>query len=119
MEDSLTLADLLEIAIRAEENAGRLYMGLQRKFAAVESIAAFWAAYAAEEGQHARWLRELKKRLSQAELQKAVRAMDGQILLSAAKLMDASVENLLNSITDLDQAYELANELEHGETHLV
>jgi len=49
MEDSLKLADLLEIAIRAEENAAKLYMGLQRKFAAVESVAAFWASYAADE----------------------------------------------------------------------
>lgn len=119
MEDSLKIADLLEIAIRAEENAAKLYVGLQRKFAAVESVAAFWASYAADEGQHARWLRELKQRLSQTELQQPARELDGLVLLSAAKLMDASAENLLNQIADLDQAYELANELEHGETNIL
>jgi len=64
-------------------------------------------------------LRELKQRLSQTELQQPARELDGLVLLSAAKLMDASAENLLNQIADLDQAYELANELEHGETNIL
>ncbi len=119
MDDSLTVADLLEIAIRAEQNAARLYRGLQHKFGAVESVARFWAAYAAEEGQHARWLSDFQKRLSPQELQQPIRSMDGRVLLSASKLMDASVDNLLRSIHDLDQAYELANELEHGETNIL
>jgi rubrerythrin len=119
MDDSLTFADLLEISIRAEENAARLYMGLQRKFAAVKNVADFWASYAAEEGQHARWLIELKRRLSETELQQPVRAIDGVILLSASKLMDVSIDHLLSTVKDLDQAYELANELEHGEINLL
>jgi rubrerythrin len=99
-----------------ERAAERLYHGLARKFAHEEEVAAFWKAYAAEEATHARWLEQIKGKLAAETL---ARETSGVMLNMAKESLELAVGELVEQIENLDDAYELANEMESGETNAI
>lgn len=111
-----TVADLFDLAIAAERAAEALYRGLQAKFAHHPDVAEFWRAYAEEEVMHADWLGRVRDSLDEERL---VATADAQMLQHAHRALERSVEETLAQIEDLEQAYQLAHELEDAETNAI
>ncbi len=116
MPKKATVTELFELAIRAEKVAEKLYCGLEEKFAHYPKVATFWKQYATEEAGHALWLDRLRKRLTFEEL---FEPADTYALGNARMALQFSVEDALEEIKDLQDAYHVANELESSETNAV
>ncbi len=116
MSDASTVANLIDLAIRLENASETLYRGMEAKFANHPDLAAFWHRYAAEEIGHARWLERLRKESGAEQL---AMNTDPLMLQAALKLSEFSVDHALKRIQNLDDAYELASELENSETNAI
>lgn len=116
MPDTGTVVELFELAIEAERTAEALYRGLETKFAHQQEVADFWKRYAAEEAGHARWLGRLRDRVSPGQL---AAPADPVMLRNARQALRLSVEHALKEVKDLEDAYQLTNELESAEMNTV
>jgi len=110
------VAELFELAIKAELAVEQLYRSFETKFAHYPNVAQFWANYARDEAGHAQWLRDCRV-TSRPEHLSAL--ADSEILDAATWIQQFSLENVLAQVHTLQDAYELAHELEHSETNLV
>ena len=116
MPNKATVSELFELAIAAEKAAEELYRRLEKKFAHHQEVADFWRKYAAEEVGHAHWLERLRDALNPDQLSAPA---DPFVLKDAHKVLQFSVENRLNDIKNLEDAYQLVNELENSETNAI
>ena len=116
MSDTETLAQLIELAIQLEKSAEALYRGIAAKFTHHPELEKFWMRHAAEELGHARWLERLRKTSSAEQL--ALPA-DPEMLKTAQKMLQFSVDNALGNIKTFEDAYELAVDLENSETNAI
>jgi rubrerythrin len=116
MSNAATVNDLFDMAIKAEKAAEEVYRRLQAKFAPYPDAARFWRDYAAAEAGHALWLERVRDALNPEQL--SVPA-DPQTVSAAQRLLLFRIEGALKDIKDLEAAYQLANELESGETNVV
>jgi rubrerythrin len=116
MTNKATVAKLFELAIAAERAGEALYRGLEKKFAHQQQAADFWGGYAQEEAGHARWLERLQGRLSAEQLSAPA---DPAILQAVYQALQFSVEQELKSVRNLEDAYQLASEVENAETNAV
>ena len=98
MPKDATVAELFDLAIRAEKAAEEMYRGLEAKFAHYPEVASFWRQYAAEEAGHATWLERLRERLSQEELSAPA---DSRALENARVVLGFSVKGALEEIKNL------------------
>ncbi len=116
MAEESTVGELFTMAIEAERLAEVFYRRLAELFAAQPDVAAFWLIYAQEEAGHAQWLTEMRDRQPVEQLfqsaEKGMLAMAGQALA-------VSLDELVARVKNLEDAYQLANELEGGETNAV
>ena len=112
MTDRQSVRLLFEYAIAAEHYARELYHEFARLFAADARVAAFWQRYAAEEMGHARWLEQLLKKLS-PETRDAPADIDK--LEAARHVIKVPLAHALVTIETLEDAYQLAHELESSE----
>ena len=115
MSQGATVAELIDLAIEAEESAEQLYREMARKFAHHEEAANFWQRYAGVEAEHAQWLRRIQKTVSPRRLSAPI---DFQVFQDAQKLQQI-VPKTLQGIDNLENAYQLAHELEHSEVNAV
>ena len=113
---SVTVEDAFEAAIGAERAAEEFFHGLEAKFNDNNDVSRLWRQYAEDEAMHANWLETLKAKLDQNELSKFVDEHTVQLLEVVARI---SVERALDSVHDLEEAYELVNEIENGETNAI
>jgi rubrerythrin len=113
---NVTVNEAFEAAIGAEKAAEEFFHGLEAKFSHNEEVAQLWDEYAEDEAMHTKWLEALKSKLSQDELSKLIDESTIHLLESIARI---SVEKALESIHDLEDAYELVNEIESGETNAI
>ena len=111
-----TVGELFKLAIAAERAAEELYHRLAEKFDHRQKVADFWNKYAAEEAGHAKWLGQLRDRLSAEELSAPADPIKMQ---EARTALEFSVEQRLRGVQDLEEAYQLVNELENSETNAV
>jgi rubrerythrin len=111
-----TIEELLGVAMELEEHSRRFYDGLAERFAHVPEVAAFWRQFAAAEAGHKKALENLRASLHRLKVTKPV---DPAMLAAGRKLLAVSAEQLLEPVTNLDEAYELANELEASETNRI
>lgn len=116
MTHGKTVGDLFTLAIAAEDTSAEFYRGLVTKFAHESDIADFWQRYALDEVAHALWLERLRSNLSAERLAEPA---DLDILASAQRVRSVSVEKALSGVYDLEDAYELVNDLENSETNVV
>jgi len=116
MSNTETTAELFKLALAAEQAAEDLYLGLEAKFAHQPEVAGFWGDYAKEEVGHARWLESVRDKSSPEQLSSPA---DPSILNAARNLLRFSPQNALEGIKNLEDAYQLANELEHSEINVV
>lgn len=110
----LTLAQVFEAAIAAEGTAEQLFRALQAGFAAHPDLNEYWGRFAQDEVQHAAWLTELCARLSTDRLAEEVDEQTAHQVQAVARF---SVAQALRRVADLEDAYELANEIESAETN--
>lgn len=114
--DKVTVAQAFEVAIGAEKAAEKLFRGLEAKFVRHEDVAMFWKGYALDEVQHAQWLEGLKARQTAEQLASLVDAHTVGLLQAVTGL---SVEKALLGVKNLEDAYQLVNEIENGETNAI
>ena len=111
-----TVGDLLAVAVQLEDAARHLYEGLDRMFSHFPDVAAFWRRFAVDEVFHAKRLIELRASTSLKRLSQAV---DASMLEAGRKLLGVAVEDRLRNVHHLDDAYEMAHELENSETNAI
>jgi rubrerythrin len=116
MANTETTAELFEMAIAAEKAAEELYFGFEERFAHHQDVVAFWRKYAEEEVGHARWLEGVRDKSSPEQLSAPA---DPSILKDARKFLRFSPQHALEGVTNLEDAYQLANELENSEINVV
>ena len=116
MTEHHTNKDLFALAIAAERTAKSLYQGLAAKFANHPDVAAFWNRYAEEEEGHALWLERLHNEVDTAKLSEPA---DVWTLEKLEHVQRFSVEDALNEIVTLEDAYQLVNDLENSEMNAV
>lgn len=114
--NSGTVSELFELAIAAEKAAEILYLGFAAQFSHHGDVADFWRDYAGEEVGHARWLERTCQNSSSEQLSAPA---DPVIIGDARKLLEFSPQNALGEIKNLEEAYQLANELENSEMNVV
>jgi rubrerythrin len=111
-----TIARLIELAIAAEKAAEELYRGLEAKFAHHEDVANFWGKYASEEVMHTEWLERLRDSLASERLSASA---DPDVMEDAHRALQIPVKRRLQDVHNLEDAYQLAHELENSETNAV
>ena len=111
-----TVSDLIGLAIQIENTCKTLYEGMEKKFVHTPEIATYWHHLANEEAGHARWLEDLCARSTADELQKKANA---EVLQRAVLALKVSKFQSGKHIHNLEDAYQIANELENSETNAV
>lgn len=116
MSQQVTVDQLFDLAMALERAAEALYQGLAARFAHAPQVAKFWRQYAAEEASHARHLAHIQAKVSPERLSEAA---DAGMVEQARRLLEVSAGTRLNQVRNLEDAYQLANELESAETNAV
>lgn len=116
MSEDATVAVLFTLAIAAEESAEALYRGLAAKFSCYAEVADFWRQYAVEEAGHALWLMRLRDHL---DAERLAAPADPLVLENAYRALRLSVETALARVHNVEDAYQLANDVESSETNAV
>jgi rubrerythrin len=111
-----TMETLLELAISAEQKNRELYQGLSRMFPHLPEVAYFWRGMSMDEVQHCQELENIRKSLTVEQLH--ARANENT-LAQARRANSFSVAESLNSIGTLDDAYQIAHDLERSEVNIV
>lgn len=111
-----TVSDLIGLAIQVENTCRALYEGLEKKFAHTPEIASYWHGFAREEAGHARWLEDLRAKSSAAQLEKKA---DVETLQRAQQALEFSSAQSAKNIHNLEDAYQIANELENSEVNTI
>ena len=113
--EAWTLGGLFEVVFVYEAAAYDLYLGLAEKFAAHPSISEFWKTMAAHEQSHIRTLKQAFESLSPQDIESSV---NPKIVEKVRSLPDLSVEDILMSIDNLEDAYQLVNEIENSAVNI-
>jgi len=116
MSEQATIAELFDLAIATERACETLYRELAARFVDHLEVADFWERYAGQEAGHAQWLQRVRDMTSPAQL---AAPADPVMLQNARALAQFSVTNALQGIHNLDDAYQLANELENSEVNAI
>ncbi|MEN4010410.1 MAG: ferritin family protein [Chloroflexota bacterium] len=111
-----TIGKLFEYAIQMEESAEVFYRRLGELFSPYPAVADFWLGYADEEHAHAAILRQTRDTLGAEELAQPARA---DLLRDVHRCFELASAKTLQKIRDLEEAYQLAIELETSETNAV
>jgi rubrerythrin len=116
MPDHDSIQALFEYAIAAENYAEHIYRRFVQMFAVEPKVAAFWQRYAAEERGHASWLEKL---LGDLPIEAQQSPANAQMLEAARHMVKVPLDEALVRIQTLDDAYQLAHELENSEMNTV
>lgn len=111
-----TIAHLIDLAIQGEKLTEMFYLRLEKKFSRFPEVAQFWNSYASEEAGHARWLVRLRERADDERLSEPA---EQEVLKQAERALSVPIDDLIAGVRTLQDAYDLANELEHSETNAV
>jgi rubrerythrin len=114
MAASPSVDDLIQIAIQAERARAEFYRRLTRLFAHVTEIARFIERYAAEEASHVVWLETLRGKLTPEKLAAPAIPLMYQDALHVKQIQ---VEERLQAVETLDDAYHLIVEVVNGEAN--
>jgi len=116
MTNPATVDELFDMAIRAEKTAEEVYRCFQARFAPHSDVARFWRNYATAEVGHAQALKRIRGDLNSEQL---AAPADAETAAAAHRLLLFPVEKALRGVETLEDAYQLANEIESGETNVV
>lgn len=107
-----TIETLFQLALEAEKAARSFYQGLAQKFRHVPEVAAIWQQMMRDEAAHIHRLEEIHVGLTPEQLGASV---DADIYWKALGTRRFSAEHSLGMIRDLEDAFQLAHDLEHSE----
>jgi hypothetical protein len=116
MPEEVTVNQLFDMAIGAERAAEGVYRRLEAMFASHPDVVRFWNDYADAEDSHAKWLEHIRAAVDAEQL---AAPADPRTVSAAQALLRFPVEQALQGINSLDDAYQLASEMESGETNVV
>jgi len=108
--------ELFTLAIAAEKLNREFYLTLAGRFNRQPEISDFWRQYAQEETGHMRWLENRRATLDDRRLS-APAAED--IVAAIRKVLRFPLQDALAGVRTLEDACQLADELEHAETNAV
>ncbi|MFZ6030009.1 MAG: ferritin family protein [Chloroflexota bacterium] len=111
-----TVADLFTSAIALENAAEALYRQLAEMFAGHPEVAAFWKHYADEEKGHGAYLARIRDGVPERRL---AAPADANMMRNARKCLHDISQAPIGHIANLEQAYQLAVELENSETNTI
>lgn len=111
-----TVGELLELTLRAEEEALRFYEELAQRFAHAPQVAAFWQVMAEDEKDHIRLVELARSCLAPEQLAEPA---DPVMFHKAQDALRFSARAALERIHNLNDAYEAASDLEYGEVNVV
>ncbi len=108
--------ELFTLSIAAEKLNREFYLTLAGRFSHQPEISGFWRQYAQEETGHMRWLENRRAALDAQQLA-APAAED--IVAAARRVLRFPLQDSLAGVHTLEDACQLADELEHAETNVV
>jgi hypothetical protein len=111
-----TIGKLFDYAIELERATEILYRQLEKMFAHYPEVALFWKHYADEENGHASYLERIRAGMDMGRLS---RQAEGVMFQKVRQCLEMSSETRLKSIENLEDAHQLATELENSETNAV
>jgi Rubrerythrin len=111
-----TTGDLFQCAIQLEKTAEFFYRRLGELFADYPDVVQFWNRFADEEHEHAVFLEEAREAVADDRLSLPV---DESMLQRTKGHIDIRSRVNLESINDLEDAYQLALDLENSEINLI
>jgi len=111
-----TVAELFERAIALERAAEALYQQLGKMFANQPEVALFWKRYADEEDGHASYLERIQAGVGAGRL---VQHANEDMLRKVHDCLEQASPARLNHVKTLEDAYQLAHELENSETNAI
>ncbi|MHC4288184.1 MAG: ferritin family protein [Planctomycetota bacterium] len=111
-----SLGELIETAIGAENAARKVYLGFTHKFVSRPDVSDFWQTMADDEGDHARILSQMRECVSAEELSAPI---DARLAEMARHLKMLDIRKLVNSVDNLDDAYQTAYDLESSEVNAI
>jgi rubrerythrin len=111
-----TIGDLLAVGVHLEAAAQCFYQGLAEMFRHAPEVADFWRRFAEDEALHGKRLIELRASMSDTRLSEPTDAM---MLEAGRKLLIPPLEDRLREVRSLDDAYEMAHDLETSETNTI
>jgi rubrerythrin len=111
-----TIEHLLAYSIEIEYNVAHIYAALSKLFPHVEGLADFWRGLAEDEIRHAAILQEIRKLLTPEQL---LSSSDQKMRDDVARIHSRLRKDLTGEINTLDDAYELAHDLEFSEVNAV
>jgi rubrerythrin len=117
MSDKVETVDkLFEYAIALEKAAQTLYKHLQKIFAEYPEVESFWKQYADEENGHAEYLARIRAQVDTSRLSERA---DDSMLRKVLHCLEQASPKRLESVKTLEDAYQLAVELENSETNAI
>lgn len=117
MSDNVeTVGKLFEYAIALERAVEGLYRELEKMFAHYPEVSLFWKHYADEEKGHAEYLERIKANVDGNRLS---RQADDSMLQKVRRCLEEVSPTRLAKIKTLEDAHELATELENSETNAI
>lgn len=111
-----TVAKLFEDAIALERAAETLYEKLGGMFANYPEVALFWRHYADEENGHASYLERVRAGVGEGRL---VQPANEDMLRKVRDCLEQASPSRLGKVKTLEDAYQLAHELENSETNAI
>lgn len=111
-----TVARLFEYSIALERAAETLYRQLEKMFAVDPELALFWKRYADEEAGHALYLEHVRADVDASRL---AQPADVDMMRKVRHCLKVASPDALRKIKTLEDAYELATELENSETNAI
>jgi len=111
-----TVSDLFGYAIELERASEALYLKLGAMFTQHSEVERFWKRYAEEEAGHASYLERVRATVDPARL---AGPADRDMLLMVRRCLKQTAQANLKDVKTLDDAHQLATELENSETNTV
>lgn len=116
MTNTITVETLFQNAIALEKATENLYRNFQNMFASKSQVAIFWKRYADEENGHAKFLERI---LSKIEPERLSQPTDTEIMDQLQASVKRALNIELNNIKTLEDAFNLAYEIETTETNAI
>jgi rubrerythrin len=105
---------IFDRAIEIENKAANIYREFSQLFSHIPEISVFWKRLTKDEKQHADILQDVRRSLSREQL---LSPCDKEISEKVPGIQRFLSKDLTASIKNLDDAYELAHELEYSEVN--
>ena len=112
----MTLGEFFQAAMNIEKSAAEIYKNLCEAFSLKQDISSFWRGLMNDELIHMEMLEKSRDALPEKDLKAMV---DSSMITKIREVNEFLNENLIEHIQDLDDAFELAHELEFSEVNVI